>query len=85
MVITCGEGTRWAIDALIGHTVQGEDVGYGYTADEQFSAPYGDGGGMETQTLLYYEDLHEPMPEPCGIVGPEPDGSYNRHGSFCPR
>ncbi len=80
VVITWGGDTSWAIDAIIGHTVDDLDVGYGYTADGQATASYMDTSAISFATIVYYESLHQPMPEPCGLVGRHPDSSYSVTG-----
>jgi hypothetical protein len=76
VLITWGTGDRWAFDALIGHVSGNGDAGYGYTVDGGFAGSYLDGGAFGFETVIRYEYAFQPMPEPCGIVGPAPDSNY---------
>jgi hypothetical protein len=76
VLITWGSGDRWAFDGLIGHVGADRDAGYGYTVDGAFAASYLDGSALGFETVIRYEDAFQPMPEPCGIVGPAPDSNY---------
>jgi hypothetical protein len=79
IMITWGEGDRFAFDSLIGN-INGQPVAYGYTVEGIQSSHWFDSSNIQASTLIKYDFGFGPLPSPCGIVGPLPDNNYNITG-----